>query len=41
MGVKVMFIQIETSPGLGMIARWGPLPMSMVLRSEESLKPEC
>ena len=29
-----MIIQIETSPGLGNIARWGPLPVSMVLRSE-------
>ena len=35
-----MFILIETSPGLGIIARWGPLPISMVLRSEESLKSE-
>ena len=25
------------APGLGIIARWGPLPVSMVLRSEESL----
>ena len=40
MGVKIMFILIETSPGLGIIARWGPLPISMVLRSEESLKSE-
>ena len=39
-GVKIMFILIETSPGLGIIARWGPLPISMVLRSEESLKSE-
>ena len=35
-----MFILIETSPELGLIARWGPLPISMVLRSEESLKSE-
>ena len=35
-----MFILIETSPGLGIIARWGPLPISVVLRSEESLKLE-
>ena len=35
-----MFILIGTSPGLGVIARWGPLPISMVLRSEESLKSE-
>ena len=42
MGVKKkkMFILIETSPGPGIIARWGPLPISMVLRSEESLKSE-
>ena len=32
-----MFIFIGTSPGLGIIARWGPLPISMVFRSEESL----
>ena len=35
-----MLILIETSPGRGIIARWGPLPISMVLRSEESLKSE-
>ena len=35
-----MFILIDTSPGLGNIAEWGPLPISMVLRSEESLKSE-
>ena len=35
-----MFILIETSPGLGILARWGPLPISMVLRSVESLKSE-
>ena len=41
MGVKKkMFILIETSPRPGIIARWGPLPISMVLRSEESLKSE-
>ena len=40
MGVKIMFILIETSPGLGIIARWGPLAISMVLRFEESLKSE-
>ena len=33
-----MFILIGTSPGMGIIARWGPLPVSMVLRSKESLK---
>ena len=33
-----MFILIGTSPGLGITARWGPLPISMVLQSEESLK---
>ena len=32
-----MLILIETSPGLGSIARWGPLPINMVLRSEDSL----
>ena len=37
-GGKKMFILIGTSPWLGIIARWGPLPVSMVLRSEESLK---
>ena len=35
-----MFLLIETSPGLGIIARWDPLPISMVLQSEESLKSE-
>ena len=35
-----MFILIETSPGLMIIARWGPLQISIVLRSEESLKSE-
>ena len=35
-----MFILIETSPGLRIIARWGLLPVSMVLRSEESFKSE-
>ena len=35
-----MFILIATFPGLGIIARWGPLPISMVLRSEEILKSE-
>ena len=35
-----MFILIETSPGLGIIARWAPLPISIVLRSELSLKSE-
>ena len=40
MGVKIMFILIETSPGLGIIARWGNLPISMVLRSQKSLKSE-
>ena len=28
----------KTSPRLEIIARWGPLPISMVLRSERSLK---
>ena len=40
MKVKIMFVLIETSPGLGIIARWGNLPISMVLRSKESLKSE-
>ena len=40
MGVKnsQMFIQTKTSPRLVIIARWGYLPISMVLRSERSLK---
>ena len=40
MGVKIIFTLIETSPGLGIIARWGNLPVGMVLRSQESLKSE-
>ena len=40
MGVKIMFVLIEASHGLGIIARWGPLPISMVLRSEGRLKSE-
>ena len=42
MGVKQsqMFIQIKTSRGLEIIASWGALPISMVLRSEGSLKSE-
>ena len=40
MGLKIMFLLIETSPGLGIIARWGYLPISMVFRSKESLKSE-
>ena len=35
-----MFILIETSPGLGIIARSSPPPISMVLRSEESFRSE-
>ena len=35
-----MFILIETSTGLRIRAGWGNLPISMVLRSEESLKSE-
>ena len=40
MGVKnsQMCIQTKTSPRLEIIARWGPLPVSMVLRSERRLK---
>ena len=40
MGVKnsQMFIQTKTSPRLESIARWGYLRISMVLRSEKSLK---
>ena len=39
MGVKnsQMFIWTETSPRLEIIARWGHLPISMVLRSERRL----
>ena len=32
-GVKVMLILIETSQGLGIKDRWGPLPISMVLHT--------
>ena len=40
MGLKnsQMFIQTKTSARLEIIARWGYLPVSMVLRSERSLK---
>ena len=40
MGVKnsQMFIQTKTSPRLEIIVRWSYLPISMVLRSERSLK---
>ena len=40
MGVKnsQMFIQTKTAPRLQIIARWEPLPVSTVLRSERSLK---
>ena len=40
MGVKnsQMCIQTKTSPSLEIIARWGLLPISMVLRFERSLK---
>ena len=40
MGVNYsqMFIQMKTPRGLEIIARWGPFPISMVLRSEGSLK---
>ena len=39
-GVKnsQMFIQTKTAPRLEIKARWGPLPISMVLRSERSLR---
>ena len=42
MGVnnKILFILNRDSLGLEMIARWGNLPISMVLRSEGSLKLE-
>ena len=40
MGFKIMLILIKTSPGLGIITRRCPLSISMVLRSEESLKSE-
>ena len=35
-----MIILIETFPGLRNIARWGPLPVSVVLRYEGSLRSE-
>ena len=35
-----MFILIETPPGLEIIARWDPLPISIVLRSEASHKSQ-
>ena len=38
-GGKVMFILIETFPGLEIIARWGPLPFNMVLLSNRAIKP--
>ena len=39
MGVKYsqMFIQIKTLRGLEIIARWGPLPISMVLRLKSEM----
>ena len=40
MGVKIMFILIETPPGLEIIAGRGTLPISVVLRSEEGHKSE-
>ena len=40
MGVKIMLILIETFPGLRNVTRWGPLPISMILRSERMLKSE-
>ena len=42
MGVKnsQMLIQIKTRRGLEIIAKWGPVPISMALRSEGSLKSE-
>ena len=40
MGVKnsQMFIQTKTAPRSEIIAKWDPLVISMVLRSERSLK---
>ena len=40
MGVKSsqMCFQNKISPRLEIVARWGPVPISMVLRSERSLK---
>ena len=35
-----MLILIKPSPGLEIIARWGPHPISMALRFERSLKSE-
>ena len=42
MGVKYsqMFIEIKTPRVLEIIARWGPLLISMALQSEGSLKSE-
>ena len=41
MGVKKKCsFSIETPLGLEIIAGWGPLPISVVLRSEGSLKSE-
>ena len=39
MGVKYskMFIQIKTLRGLEIIARWGPLPIRMVLRLKSEM----
>ena len=34
------FIQIKIPRGMEIITRWGPLTISMVLRSEGSLKSE-
>ena len=42
MGVQCsqMFIEIKTPRGLGIITRWGYLPIIMVPRSEKSLKSD-
>ena len=41
MGVKYsQIIQIKTPLGMEIIVRWGPLLISMVLRSEGCLKSE-
>ena len=37
-GYSQVFIEAKTSPRPEVIARWGPLPISMVLQSERSLK---
>ena len=40
MGLKITLNFIETSPELGIIAGWGPLTISMVIRSDGRFKLE-